>query len=142
MLQPLISKASSLEEVKALLTACRLPTQDIGDDATFFVAREREQLCGVAGMELYGDSALVRSVAVPPDWRRRGVARALCETLIREARGRGVRQLYLLTTDADRFFARIGFSATERAAVPDDVRATAQFRDLCPQSAIAMMRKL
>jgi amino-acid N-acetyltransferase len=142
MLQPLISKASSLDEIKALLSACRLPTQDIREDATFFAARERAQLCGVAGLEIFGDSALLRSVAVQPAWRRRGLARALCETIMDEARARGVRQLYLLTIDADRVFARLGFAPIERGALPDALRATAQFRELCPQTAIAMARAL
>ena len=137
-----VGTACDLGEVKTLLATCRLPTEDIGRDAVFMAARRREQLCGVAGFERFGEVALLRSVAVHPTWRRKGIARALCEAIMHEARQRGVQQLFLLTTDADRFFARLGFAAIDRAALPDEVRATAQFRELCPQTAIAMARML
>jgi amino-acid N-acetyltransferase len=137
-----LGTASDLAEVKVLLAACQLPTEDIGHDALFVAARRQGQLCGVAGVEPFGAAALMRSVAVHPAWRRKGIAQALCEAIMAEARQRGVRHLFLLTTDADGFFAKLGFEVTERTAVPAPLRATAQFRDLCPQSAIAMTRKL
>jgi amino-acid N-acetyltransferase len=61
---------------------------------------------------------------------------------VRDAKEHGVRRLYLLTTDAQRFFARLGFVVVDREALPPEVRETAQFRELCPQSAIAMVREL
>ena len=142
MLQRLIESPSRLDEVKALLGACRLPTEDIGEHIRFLVAREDGQLCGVAGVERFGAVALLRSVAVHPQWRSKGIAQALCDAVMRDARERGVQRLFLLTTDAERYFARLGFSVTERSAVPADLQATAQFRDLCPQSAVAMTRVL
>ena len=137
-----VGTASDLGEVKTLLAACQLPTEDIRPDTLFMAARRREQLCGVAGVEAFGPAGLLRSVAVHPAWRRKGIAGALCEAIMHEARQRGVQQLFLLTTDADRFFAKLGFAAVDRAALPDEVRATAQFRELCPQTAIAMARAL
>jgi amino-acid N-acetyltransferase len=137
-----VGTASDRAEVKTLLAACKLPTEDIGRDALFMVARRREQLCGVAGVEPFGAAGLLRSVAVHPAWRRKGIAFALCDAVMHDARQRGMRRLFLLTTDADRFFAKLGFTVTERAAVPAELRATAQFRELCPQSAIAMTRDL
>ena len=80
-----------------------------------------------------------RSVAVDPRWRRKGIAHALCDALVRHAREQGVRRLYLLTTDADRYFGALGFTRAERATLPAEVRATTQFTQTCPQSAIAIL---
>ena len=142
MLQPVIDRAQDPGEVKALLAACGLPTADLRDDGVFLVARDKGQLCGVAGLEPLGASALLRSVAVDPKWRRKGVAHALCDAIVRQARELGARRLYLLTTDADRYFSALGFTKTERDTLPPEVRATTQFRETCPQTAIAMSREL
>jgi len=146
VLQPLsdlhITKAADLGEVKPLLAACRLPTNDIRDDGTFLVARAGPAVCGVAGLETLGSVGLLRSVAVDPAWRRRGVAQALVAALVDRARADGMRRLFLLTTDADRYFSRLGFAALDREALPAQVRATEQFRETCPQAAIAMARDL
>jgi amino-acid N-acetyltransferase len=135
-----IGSASTLSEIKPLLAACRLPTDDIRHDATFVVARAGPELCGTAGIEAFGAVALLRSVAVQPAWRGRGIAHALCQEILRRASAMQVRRVFLLTTDAQRFFARLGFSAIARESLPAEVRATAQFRELCPQTATAMAR--
>jgi amino-acid N-acetyltransferase len=140
VLQPVIARAQDLGEVKALLAACGLPTNDLRDDGVFLVARDGKQLCGVAGLEPLGASALLRSVAVDPKWRRKGIAHALCDAVVRQAREQGARRLYLLTTDAERYFRGLGFAAVDRESLPPEVRATTQFRETCPQTAIAMSR--
>ena len=137
-----LASARSLGEIKALLAECRLPTDDIGDDATFVAAYANEALCGTAGMESFGEIGLLRSVAVRPAWRGKGIARTLCDEIMRRARGTGMRRLYLLTTDAQTFFRTIGFEAVAREALPAQMQATAQFRELCPQTAVAMARAL
>ena len=137
-----VASAAELGEVRRLLAACGLPTDDIRDDAFFVAARSDDALCGTAGIESFGATALLRSVAVHPAWRRKGIARALCDEIMRQARSTGVRRLFLLTTDAERFFRALGFEAVARDALPAEVRATAQFRELCPHTAIAMTRTL
>jgi amino-acid N-acetyltransferase len=137
-----IDAATTLDEVKALLATCGLPTQDIREDAVFVVARSDVQLCGTAGMEPFGTVGLLRSVAVQPAWRAQGIARALCDEISQRARAMGVRRLFLLTTDAHALFRRAGFATIERDSLPAEIRATAQFRELCPASAVAMARDL
>ena len=58
------------------------------------------------------------------------------------AEERGAKALYLLTTTAEGYFPSFGFSLTSREAVPDDVRATAEFQGACPASATVMVRTL
>ena len=142
MLQPVISISRNLGEVKTLLAACGLPTSDLRADGVFLVARDNGRLCGVAGLETRGASALLRSVAVDPKWRRKGIAHALCDAIAQHARKQGVRRLYLLTTDADRYFSTLGFTKAERDTLPPEVRATTQFTETCPQTAIAMSKDL
>jgi amino-acid N-acetyltransferase len=137
-----IGSASTLSEIKALLAACQLPTEDIRHDGIFVAAHAGAELCGSAGLELFGASALLRSVAVPPAWRGRGIAQALCEEVLRRAKAKQVRRIFLLTTDAQRFFHGLGFAVVQRDSLPAEIRATAQFRELCPQTAVAMARDL
>ena len=58
------------------------------------------------------------------------------------ASARQVRRLFLLTTDAQQFFLGLGFATVERDSLPAEIRATAQFRDLCLQTALPMARDL
>ena len=137
-----ISSTSALDEIKVLLAACGLPTDDLRHDGVFVVARAGAELCGTAGIEAFGAAALLRSVAVRSAWRGRGIARALCQEVMRRASAMQVRRLFLLTTDAQQFFLGLGFATVERDSLPAEIRATAQFRDLCPQTALAMARDL
>ena len=62
----------------------------------------------------------------------------LTEDMLREAKGRRLRALYLLTTAAAEFFPHFGFERIERAAVPAIVLASREFQGACPASAIVM----
>lgn len=50
--------------------------------------------------------------------------------------------MYLLTTTAERYFPSLGFRVTPRDAVPDEIRATGEFKGACPASATVMCRPL
>lgn len=99
-------------------------------------------LVGVAGLEVCGDDALLRSVAVRPEWRACGLGHELVRRAVRTADARGLRALYLLTTTAERYFPRFGFAVVERGAVPASIADTLEFRSACPASAVAMARPL
>lgn len=62
-------------------------------------------------------TALVDSVAVHPDWRRRGIGRQLAEALIAESAARGACEVYTLVNwnswDMLKFFDALGFSLTQ-----------------------------
>jgi amino-acid N-acetyltransferase len=94
----------------------------------------------VAGLEVCCDDALLRSVAVHPEWRAHGVGRELVRRLVCAAEARGVRALYLLTMTAEHYFPRFGFSVVDRQSVPPAVADTLEFRSACPASAVAMAR--
>jgi len=105
------ASAGDLGEVVALLEACNLPPAGIEAHfpAAFLVARgEDGGLVGAAGVELYGDAGLLRSVAVAEAARGRGLGERLARAAMELAAGRGVRDLNLLTTGADGYFPRLG----------------------------------
>jgi len=134
---------ADLPAVEQLLTASSLPLAGVAENLESFVVAESDgQLVGVAGLEVCCNNALLRSTAVDPAWRGRGVGRQLVERVIAEAEARGIRALYLLTTTAEHYFPSFGFARTTREAVPEEVRATAEFQGACPASAVVMSRAL
>jgi amino-acid N-acetyltransferase len=129
-----------LPAITRLLEASDLPTVGIDDALCSFIVAESEgDLVGVVGIETCcGQYALLRSTAVANAWRGRRVGRLLVERAIAEAESRGVEALYLLTTTAEHYFPSFGFSKVERSIVPDEVKATEEFRSACPASATVM----
>ena len=138
---------ADLPAVEGLLTAAHLPLEGVAAALPTFTVAEvgdgpSRALVGVAGLEVCRDNALLRSVAVAPEWQGRGLGRVLVERVVAEAEARGLHALYLLTTTAERYFPSFGFARVERGAVPDDVRDTAEFQVACPESAVAMEKRL
>jgi amino-acid N-acetyltransferase len=128
--------------VMALLESAGLPTagvpRTLGD---FLVADTGDGLAGAIGLERYGSGALLRSAVVRPGDQGTGIGAALVRAVLDRARDGGLREIYLLTTTAERWFPRFGFTPIERDQVPDAVRASVEFREACPASA-AVMRVL
>ena len=130
-------------DIDRLLASNALPIDGVHDALDdFLVAEADAAIIGVVGMEYRGDFGLLRSTAVDPAWRSRGVARQLVERIIDEARSRHTRALYLLTTTAERYFPSFGFQLTTRDLVPPEVRATTEFQSACPASATVMSMSL
>jgi amino-acid N-acetyltransferase len=77
--------------------------------------------CGALHV-MWDDLAEVRTLAVSPAWRGRGVGHALLEGLLERARALGLRRLFCLTFEVD-FFAAHGFRVIEGTPVPTDVYA-------------------
>lgn len=93
---------------------------------------------GAGGVEVYGRFGLLRSVAVVESWRGRDVGRAIVDDRLRWAREHGLESVYLLTETAAAFFERLGFQRVDRASFPPAVRASKEYSDLCPDTAVAM----
>jgi amino-acid N-acetyltransferase len=58
------------------------------------------------------------------------------------ARDAGVRNLYLLTTTAEGFFAGLGYRKVSRDQAPPGIAGTEQFSSLCPSSSSFMVKTL
>lgn len=135
------ARPEDMTAVLGLLQATGLPTGGVERlGRTLVVARDRANIIGCAAVEIYGEEALLRSVAVFGPRRRSGIGRRLTEAACELARDAGADSVYLLTETAERYFPRLGFERVGREELPETVRASEEFRSLCPESAIAMRR--
>jgi amino-acid N-acetyltransferase len=144
---------SEHQELLRLLAQCGLPTEDADPERLryFIRARGAAGLAGVVGVQPLDTAvdsgnldhaALLRSLAVAPEQRGLGVGSRLCDEAESLARAGGFSELYLLTTTAADWFAARGYARVARDVLPNAVRQTAQFRELCPASAVAMHKRL
>jgi amino-acid N-acetyltransferase len=131
-------------KVMKLLAACSLPNADISPPKLrhFFGCGAQRDPRGVVGVELYGDVALLRSLAVAEDVRGKGCGKRLVQEAQQYAARNGVKRLYLLTTTAELFFQSLGYAKVDRDRVPQAIRATAEFSTLCSASATVMGKHL
>lgn len=131
------------EYVAELLAENDLPTADL-DEAlpSLFVCESADGVVGVGGLEVEGRIGLLRSLAVEAPVRGQGYGTAICDRLLERARDEDLDAVYLLTTTAEDFFAGRGFEEVEREEVPEPIRGTAEFSDLCPASATCMKLEL
>lgn len=134
---------ADLSAVESLLSASDLPLDGVRDNfSSFIVAEDEGKIAGTIGLEAFGSVALLRSAVVSPGHRGSGIGRRLVEQLLERAEEAGIEELYLLTTTAEKYFPRFGFAPTTRGAVPDAVKASAEFRGACPDTAVVMTRRV
>jgi amino-acid N-acetyltransferase len=140
----MIAAHPKLDPVKALLASMSLPTADLTEAhcRDFFYTGPPEAPTGLVGLEMLGDVALLRSLAVSPADRNSGAGSALVRRAEEHARSHGVRVVYLLTTTAEGFFARRGYGTAARETAPAAIRATREFAGLCPASSVFMSKQL
>jgi amino-acid N-acetyltransferase len=130
-------------EIGLLLGAAGLPDEDFAEHlAHFIVARKSGAVVGTVGYEPRGKVALLRSLVVTPDIHRAGLGTRLLERLTTTAKNEGVEQFFLLTSTAEDFFVRRGYTRVARDRVPADVARTREFHGLCPVSAICLTKPL
>ena len=132
-----------LDAIRRLLERHGLPTGDLDQSRpSFVVAHDGAVLVGAGGLEVHGATGLLRSVVVADGARGTGLGRALVESIENLARRQGLSELVLLTETAHDFFARLGYRDIPRERAPEEVRASAEFRSLCPDSARCMLKRL
>ncbi|MCK7593742.1 arsenic resistance N-acetyltransferase ArsN2 [Pseudomarimonas salicorniae] len=126
-----------------LLQRAGLPTADLGEGGVdFLVADQDGRALGVIGLQRFEGVGLLRSLVVDGDHRGRRLGVALVAELEARARAAGTLDLVLLTETAEAFFGRRGYARIERAAAPAVLQQTAEFRALCPASAVCMRKRL
>ncbi|WP_419700484.1 arsenic resistance N-acetyltransferase ArsN2 [Mucilaginibacter sp. NFX135] len=131
------------QEIIALLESQKLPVNDLPDNLDdFLVAIQNQKIVGVAGLEVYGNFGLLRSLAVHPEFRNSGIAQQLLQRITEESRSKGLVALYLLTETAADYFDRKGFLRITRDEVPPVVQQSSEFSHVCPVSAIVMKKIL
>jgi amino-acid N-acetyltransferase len=141
---PHVFRSPSQAAVLRLLAEAKLPAADLaaGHFEHFFGCGSETAPKGVVGLELYGSTALLRSLAVEQATRGCGCGTALVAQAEAYARKGGARRIYLLTTGAAEFFTRLGYKGIARDEAPDCIQATQEFSALCPASALLMIKEL
>jgi amino-acid N-acetyltransferase len=100
------------------------PTVTLYEDVQEFWVAERAEGATVVGCGalhvMWEDLAEVRTLAVAPDMRGKGVGHLLLDHLMATARELGVRRLFCLTFEVD-FFASHGFAEIDGSPVAPEV---------------------
>ncbi len=131
-----------LLKIKSFLKRNGLPDFGVDDWIQSFVIAEDQSgnWIGLAGLESYGESGLLRSVAVDPKSRGRGYGGILVNAVLGNARARGLKKVYLLTDGANEYFERFGFQTVSRENVDASVKTSLEFTEACPESALVMRK--
>ncbi|MDZ7266505.1 MAG: arsenite methyltransferase [candidate division KSB1 bacterium] len=116
------------DAIAGLLAVTGLPDGGLREALTHaIVAEHYGHLIGVFALERYGSDGLLRSFAVAPAWRGKGIGKMLWQKLLTQAQEAGVRDFYLLTTTIAGLAARAGFEVIPRDDVPAAVRRSSEF---------------
>lgn len=139
-------RTATVEELPAiiqLLDECELPLSDIVPGKQHFVVAEIDQIIiGCTGYEAYDQNGLFRSLAVKPLYRNMMIAHTLIDNIFALAQQQGIREFFLLTTTADKFFGNLGWEMISRTDVPENIGSTTEFSSICPSVAICMKHPL
>lgn len=130
------------QAVISLLQQQNLPVADIGEDKLLYLLMDGEQVIGTAGLEIFEGCALLRSVSIIKEEQGRGLGRLINEWIENQAKEKGIRCMYLLTTTAKNFFTKQGYLSIARDEAPDVIKQTTEFSSLCPSSAVVMKKNI
>jgi amino-acid N-acetyltransferase len=130
--------------VLALVEAAGLAPAGIVESfpTAYAVVRVGSEVVAVAGLEAHGGVGLLRSVAVRPAHRNRGLGRLLVEDRLRVAVQHELGAVYLLTTTAADYFRKLGFIESARDQAPAELQRSPEFASCCPGSAVCLARRL
>ena len=112
-----LARVEDVDAITRLITSETLPAVEVAEWLSgFWVLDEAGTLLGCAGIERYGEAAVLRSVVVSESLRGSGEGVRMTERALAFARDDGARRCYLFTMTASEFFARFGF---ERCRLDD-----------------------
>ena len=128
-----------LERIKELLESASLPTLGVAEHVHhFLVAGEEGTIAATIGLEVYGETALLRSAVVAPNQQNKGIGSLLYKHNLEQARRLGIKRLLLLTNTAEEYFARKGFKKIDQKSITGPVTTSVEFSGACPSHAACM----
>lgn len=140
VVQQQVKTRKELESLKKFLQINQLPADDLQLENSLLITcyNANETLVGSGGLEFYGDKALLRSLAVSQELRGQQLGKQIVYDLLQQAREAGIKEVYLLTQTAFHFFQKLSFTEVHREQVPDDIKASSEFSEVCPSTAQVM----
>ena len=134
---------NDIPHITALLQESDLPTDGVPDHiGNFLVSESGGEVIGTIGMEVYGNTGLLRSACVKSKFQNKGIGKRLYDILLTYAREKGINEIVLLTTTAKQYFSRAGFETIDRQSISGTILASAEFQGACPSNAIVMRKVL
>lgn len=130
-----------LQDILDLLAQVQLPHDGVAENVSaFLVARdESSRLIATIGLERHGNTALLRSAAVAPEYQGCGIGSRLTKGLLERATNNGVERVVLLTSTASEFFARrFGFCETSRTEFEKELGGSSEWNLPRCSSAVCM----
>lgn len=124
--------------IHTLLLGYKLPLDGLENTKLWILQLSNGEVAGIAGLEVYGNQGLLRSVAVVDGMRNHGYGAILAKYVISEAKKEPIQDLFLLTTTAPTFFKKLGFKNENREKVIGGIRDSVEFKIACPKTAILM----
>ena len=136
--------AADLEVAREWLAVAALPSDDLtrAHMEGFLLALDDDRPVGMIGLEQFGPIGLLRSLVVDPSCRAAGIGRQLVGALEKRAVKRGATELWLLTIDAEDYFAARGYTVRQRVHAPVVIQGTPEYSTLCPGDAVLMSKRL
>ena len=134
-----------LPDILDLLSQVQLPHDGVAENlGAFLVARdESSRLIATIGLEPHGNTALLRSAAVAPEYQGCGIGSRLTEHVLERATRNGVERVVLLTSTASEFFARrFGFCETSRSVFDKELAGSSEWNLPRCASAVCMSLEL
>lgn len=138
------ARAEEMERARAVVEEARLFLggfeEQFGPQFALAVAADGS-IVGVAGIEIYGDVGLLRSVCVREAWRGKGIAARLVRDRLVWARARELRAIHLFTTRVA-FWTAFDFEVSDPATWPAALHESVQFRLAEGRGVTAMVRPI
>lgn len=137
------AQPQDLGSIERLLGSVNLPPAGIENClGSCFIACVNGEIIGSVALEIYGEHALLRSLAVTGIMQGKGISTKLMNAIYQEAAEKKIKALFLLTETMPQYFEKLGFKKIDRQEFPKDVQTSVQFSSECCESATALMKFL
>ncbi|MDR3564143.1 MAG: GNAT family N-acetyltransferase [Negativicutes bacterium] len=112
------ARPGDLTSIEKLLTSSGLVAVEVATGLDRFLVADQAGIVGVLGRESTSQAVLLRSLAVASEVRKAGVAEALMNEALAQAKAAESAVAYLFTNTAADYFTKRGFQSIERMEVP------------------------
>jgi len=135
------AREEDLEWVISILNENDLCVDDIpSENILLKLVRSENDPIAIYGFELFGHEGILRSIAVAEEYKGTGIGTQIMRQVKIDVKELELRNLFLLTTTAKKFFEKFGFSIIERETAPVVLQQSYEFLNFCPDTAIVMSK--
>ncbi len=142
-LEVIQANINETKKVEHLLEECKLSIKGLNEHIhNFYLAKLDNKIIGSVGIEIYGKYGVIRSTAVLPEHRKKGIGAKLAGHMLDYAREKGIEELYLKTENEATFFKSVGFIGVSPDHIPEEVRHSEMLAESCCSTADTMFMSL